>query len=42
MDGTTIPVDIGEVPSGETARDAVTFDLERGSHEVTGTVLVGP
>ncbi len=42
LDGTTIPVDIGEVEAGATETDSVTLDLERGSHELTGSVLIGP
>ncbi|HEX2234853.1 MAG TPA: hypothetical protein VHK89_01115 [Actinomycetota bacterium] len=42
LDGTTIPVDIGEVDAGSTETDSVTLDLERGSHELTGSVLIGP
>ncbi|MFN2489604.1 MAG: hypothetical protein ABR529_07685 [Actinomycetota bacterium] len=42
LDGTAIPVDIGRVPAGETASDTVAFDLETGSHEVSGSLLIGP
>ena len=42
LDETAIPVDIGEIPSGETEIDTVTFDLDPGAHEVTGSLLIGP
>jgi hypothetical protein len=42
LDDTHIPVNIGEIPSGDTASDTVTFDLDPGSHEVSGSLLIGP
>jgi hypothetical protein len=39
---TEIPVDIGEVPAGETATDEVALDLEPGTLEVNGSLLIGP
>jgi hypothetical protein len=42
VDDTAIPVSIGELPAGETESDTVAFDLERGSHEITGSLLIGP
>jgi hypothetical protein len=42
LDGTAIPVRIGRIPSGATGSDTVSFDLERGSHEVSGSLLIGP
>lgn len=42
LDDTAIPVDIGEIPAGKTASDVVTFDLDPGSHEVSGSLLIGP
>lgn len=39
---TEIPVDIGQVPAGETATDEVTLDLEPGTLEVNGSLLIGP
>jgi hypothetical protein len=42
LDNTAIPVDIGEVPAGETVSDTVTFRLDPGSHEVSGSLLIGP
>lgn len=42
LDGTSIPVEIGEVEAGATETDSVTLDLERGSHDLTGSVLIGP
>ena len=42
LDDTAIPVDIGEIPAGETETDTITFDLDPGTHEVTGSLLIGP
>ena len=40
---TTIPVDIGEVPAGETRQDSIDLELEEGSTtELNGTLLIGP
>ena len=42
IDNTSIPVDIGEIPSGRTATDTVDFKLDPGSHELEGSLLIGP
>jgi hypothetical protein len=42
IDDIAVPVDIGEIPSGRTASDSVSFDLEPGAHEITGSLLIGP
>jgi hypothetical protein len=42
MNGTTIPVDIGEIPPRSTASDTVELNLERGAHELNGSLLIGP
>ena len=39
---TRIPVDVGEVGPGQTRSDSVSFSLEEGSHEVNGSLLIGP
>jgi hypothetical protein len=39
---TEIPVDIGQVPAGETGTDEVELDLEPGTLEVNGALLIGP
>ena len=39
---TQVPVDIGSIPAGETRTDRVSLGLDRGSHEVTGSLLIGP
>ena len=39
---TSIPVDIGEIAAGDTESDTVTFDLDEGTHEVDGSLLIGP
>ena len=42
LDDIAIPVDIGEIPAGQTATDSVTLNLDPGAHEVTGSLLIGP
>jgi hypothetical protein len=39
---TTIPVDIGEIPAGETRQDSIAVDLDEGTTEVNGSLLIGP
>jgi hypothetical protein len=38
----TVPVGIGEIPAGETESDTVHLDLDPGSHEISGSLLIGP
>lgn len=38
----TIPVDIGVIPAGERESDTVHLDLDPGSHEISGSLLIGP
>jgi hypothetical protein len=39
---TQVPVDIGEVGPGQTASDTVSLNLGEGSHEIEGSLLIGP
>lgn len=39
---TSIPVDIGEIPAGETESDTVPLNLRPGSHQLNGSLLIGP
>lgn len=39
---TTIPVDIGEVPAGETRQDTIDLELKKGTTELNGSLLIGP
>ena len=39
---TTIPVDIGEIPAGETREDSIDLELEKGTTELSGSLLIGP
>lgn len=39
---TTVPIDIGEIPAGETRRGTVELDLPPGSTEMNGSLLLGP
>jgi hypothetical protein len=38
----TVPVGIGEIPAGKTESDTVHLDLDPGSHEISGSLLIGP
>lgn len=40
--GTSIPVDIGEIPAGETEADSVPLNLPPGTHSISGSLLIGP
>jgi hypothetical protein len=39
---TSIPVGIGAIPAGGTATDTIHLTLDPGTHEVRGSVLIGP
>lgn len=39
---TSIPVSIGSIPAGGTGSDTVEFSLNEGTHEVAGSLLIGP
>lgn len=38
----TIPVGIGEIAAGATESDTVHLELDPGSHEISGSLLIGP
>ena len=38
----SLPVDVGEVASGETESDTLIVDLDPGLHRVSGSLLIGP
>ena len=40
--GTSIPASIGEIPAGETREDVVELELDPGTQEVSGSLLIGP
>jgi hypothetical protein len=40
--GVPVPVDIGSVGPGETTEETIEFELPEGTHELDGTLLVGP
>jgi hypothetical protein len=42
LDNLSIPVDIGAISAGATETDTVTFRLDRGAHDVSGSLLIGP
>lgn len=37
-----VPIDIRQIPPGETRSDSVTLRLDEGTHELTGSLLIGP
>ena len=39
---TGVPIRIGKVPAGATREKTVNFKVDRGVHEVTGSLLIGP
>ena len=39
---TFVPVEIGEIKSGETASDTVSLNVDPGEVEVNGSLLIGP
>lgn len=40
--GTSIPASIGEIPAGETRQDVLDLELDPGTQEVNGSLLIGP
>jgi hypothetical protein len=43
LGSTPIPIDIGEIPAGETEQDSVDIELDAGStYEIDGSLLIGP
>jgi hypothetical protein len=40
--GTSLPVDIGEIEPGETEADSVSVKIGPGTHELEGSLLIGP
>jgi hypothetical protein len=42
LNRTVIPVAIGRIGPGETATDTIPFNLAAGTHELSGSLLVGP
>jgi hypothetical protein len=39
---TPLPLGIGEIPAGATESDTVVLPLDPGSHEISGSLLIGP
>jgi hypothetical protein len=42
LGSTPVPVDIGEIPSGETETDEISFKPDPGTLDVEGSLLIGP
>ena len=39
---TSVPIDIGSIEPGQTEADTVRLRLDEGTHEVNGSLLIGP
>jgi hypothetical protein len=39
---TGVPVRIGKVPAGATREQTVNFNVDRGVHDISGALLIGP
>jgi len=42
LGGTTVPVRIGRVPAGQTREEIIHFHVDPGTHEINGSLLIGP
>ena len=42
LEATSLPVRIGSIPPGDTRSDEVTLRLPPGTHELDGSLLIGP
>lgn len=42
LGSTSLPVSIGSIPPGRTRSDELTFRLPPGTHELDGSLLIGP
>ena len=42
LGGTTVPVRIGSIPAGATKQDVIHFHVDPGTHEINGSLLIGP
>jgi hypothetical protein len=42
LGGTTVPVRIGNIPAGKTREDVIHFRVDPGTHEINGSLLIGP
>jgi hypothetical protein len=42
LGGTDVPVRIGRVPAGQTRNETIHFKVDPGTHEINGSLLIGP
>ena len=42
LGGTTVPVRIGNIPAGATREDTIHFNVDQGTNEINGSLLIGP
>jgi len=38
----TVPVRIGSIPAGQTRQDVIHFRVDPGTHDINGSLLIGP
>jgi hypothetical protein len=42
LGGPTVPVRIGSIPAGQTRQDVIHFKVDPGTHDIDGSLLIGP
>jgi hypothetical protein len=42
LGGTKVPIDIGEIKSGATEQDTIDVNVDEGTTEINGNLLIGP
>jgi len=42
LGGADVPVRIGRIPAGKTQQDVIHFHVDPGTHEINGSLLIGP
>jgi hypothetical protein len=42
LGGASVPVRIGRIPAGQTKEDTIHFHVDTGTHEINGSLLIGP
>jgi len=42
LGGTAVPVRIGSIPEGKTKQDTIHFNVDEGTNEINGSLLIGP
>src|SRR3954453_3189631 len=42
LSGTAVPARIGSLPPGQTKQDTIHFNVDSGTNEINGSLLIGP